>query len=274
STLSLYKQLVLRMLVKAFFMPLMFTYLVTNVNLLQNPHSITQDLPIVEALETLMAFMENTRAVANDQYLYDTVVPYFHVADVCFAAVGYALSLKLFRSHVRSAEPTGLGWTVALMCYQPFWGTVIGSHYLFYAHAPNCFGYFDEGLFRYGWTLVLLFTEFVFVWCTMCFGTRFSNLTHRGIVTFGPYYFAKHPAYIAKLVGFFMLELPVIVYVGESTTPSYTAGILALVPFALVCLMYYYRARTEEAHLRSVNDAYDIYCDELAARKVRSRKRS
>lgn len=37
----------------------------------------------------------------------------------------------------------------------------------------------------------------IYAWATIMFGGRFSNLTHRGIITNGPYPWTKHPAYRA-----------------------------------------------------------------------------
>src|SRR3546814_20885855 len=46
-----------------------------------------------------------------------------------------------------------------------------------------------------GW-LVLLTA--IYAWATVAFGLRFSNLTHRGILTHGPYRWTRHPAYLSK----------------------------------------------------------------------------
>ena len=42
------------------------------------------------------------------------------VADVMFATVGYALTLRPLDAHIRSANPYAAGWTAALICYPPF----------------------------------------------------------------------------------------------------------------------------------------------------------
>ena len=38
-----------------------------------------------------------------------------------------------------------------------------------------------------------------FAWCTVCFGLAYSNLSYRTVVTTGPYYFLRHPAYVVKV---------------------------------------------------------------------------
>jgi len=43
------------------------------------------------------------------------------------------------------------------------------------------------------------FLQATFAWCTVCFGLAYSNLSYRTVVTTGPYYFCRHPAYIVKV---------------------------------------------------------------------------
>jgi len=84
------------------------------------------------------------------------------------------------------------------------------------------------------------------------FGCRFSNLTHRGILTNGPYRLSKHPAYLSKNLSYWLIAVPFI-----STTGSADAlrGCLML---GLVNVIYFLRARTEERHL-SRDPAYVAY---------------
>ena len=49
---------------------------------------------------------------------------------------------------------------------------------------------------RVGCRLVLLTA--IYAWGTVAFGIRFSNLTHRGILTNGPYAWTRHPAYVSE----------------------------------------------------------------------------
>ena len=48
----------------------------------------------------------------------------------------------------------------------------------------------------------------VYGWAALSFGIRFSNLTHRGIITSGPYRFTKHPAYVAKNISWWLISIP------------------------------------------------------------------
>jgi steroid 5-alpha reductase family enzyme len=67
-------------------------------------------------------------------------------------------------------------------------------------------------------------------------------LTHRGIITNGPYRFTKHPAYIAKNLTWWMISLPFLA----------DGGIQALRHCILLLMLngvYGLRAWTEERHL-------------------------
>ena len=74
---------------------------------------------------------------------------------------------------------------------------------------------------------------------------RFSNLTHRGIITNGPYRWTKHPAYFSKNIAWWLTAIPFI-------SPG---GSLDALQKSIILLMlngvYFLRAKTEEAHLSS-----------------------
>ena len=98
---------------------------------------------------------------------------------------------------------------------------------------------------------------FRYIWATISFGIRFSNLTHRGIIAAGPYYFLKHPAYVGKLCSFFLISVP------------FVNGVKDVLRWGLLVGVYYWRAQTEMHHLRAVGPAYAQYERELAERWAR-----
>jgi len=239
--------------VKGFFMPLMFTFLCNN-------------LPGLHWREEHAAAAGQLFHGANLnqlQALFNYANNFVFSIDLAFVACGYVLTLRVVQSHVRSAEPTMLGWTAALICYQPFWKT-FGDLYL---------GYWSDGdwqskLSQHSGLLIacgagILVFETIFVWATISFGLRFSNLTHRGIVTKGPYYFTKHPAYISKICAFFLIALP------WSDGRGAEQGLRNLFMLAGLCFVYWLRARTEERHLASIDPAYAIYTEEIRLRHRR-----
>jgi len=171
------RQHLLGWLIKGFFLPLMFTYLCSDL-----AHFLAYDF-------TRPGFIELWFDV-----LYDSC--YF--IDVALVSMGYLMSLRLSDTHLRSAEPTMLGWAAALVCYDPFW-SLIGRQYLAYQSGTNWVAWLGHSPILYGiWGVLILLLTVLYVWATVVFGARFSNLTHRGIITNGPYRWTKHPAYLAK----------------------------------------------------------------------------
>src|SRR3546814_19926983 len=91
---------------------------------------------------------------------------------------------------------------------------------------------------------VLVVLTAIYAWATVAFGLRFSNLTHRGILTHGPYRWTKHPAYVSKNLFWWLSTLPFLVSNGSFTDMVRNSAIMATVSG-----VYYWRARTEERHL-------------------------
>ncbi len=88
---------------------------------------------------------------------------------------------------------------------------------------------------------------------TVVFGIRFSNLTHRGILTHGPYAWSKHPAYVSKNLFWWLASLPFL-----SASGSFTDMVRNTALLAIVSGVYYWRAKTEEKHL-GADPAYQEY---------------
>ena len=86
------------------------------------------------------------------------------------------------------------------------------------------------------------------------FGFRFSNLTHRGIITGGPYRFTKHPSYIFKNIGWWLINVPFLSASSLGEALLHSAGLL------MVSAVYYLRAMTEEMHL-SEDPTYVAYAE-------------
>src|SRR5208282_5890272 len=116
---------------------------------------------------------------------------------------------RLLDTHIRSVEPTVAGWLVALICYQPFY-SVIGRFYLQYEDNT----YWDNWpwpALQAVWGAAIIALASIYALSTVAFGLRFSNLTHRGIITSGPYRFTKHPAYLSKNLSWWLISVPFVV---------------------------------------------------------------
>ena len=210
--------------VKGFFLPLMFVFL----------NSDLANLWSVPLVPTINGFHD----------IYDHLYDGIYLFDVLLASVGYLLTLKLFGSEIRSAEPTLWGWLVCLACYPPFWAQT--SQYFSYDQDNTYWGNFFGGnpILYPLWGSIILVLVAIYVWATASFGIRFSNLTHRGIITSGPYRWVKHPAYLSKNLSWWLISMPFIAGTGD-----WSMAVRSSVLLAGVNLIYFFRAVTEERHL-------------------------
>ena len=224
-------QHVLGWLIKGFFLPLMIVYFCQNMEKFMNV---------------------DFSALTIFRLLYDFLFDSVYMVDVALASVGYLVSLRVTDSHLRSAESTMLGWTAALVCYEPFW-SLIGSKYFSYGT-----GYvwgewlWDRPVFYCLWGSGILMLSGIYVWATAIFGARFSNLTNRGIITNGPYRWTKHPAYLTKNLSWWMISIP---FLTQGTPDEALRHCLLLLGLNGIYLL---RAKTEEWHLSRDPD-YVLY---------------
>jgi hypothetical protein len=209
-------------LVKGFYLPLMFTYFCADLDKL-----LHYDLTLLHGFSGY----------------YDWAYFTLYFIDVALVSMTYLMSLKLTDTHIRSTEPTALGWLAALVCYEPFW-SLIGRQYLAYDSGPG-WGVWLRGIpWLYGlWGSLILLLVFIYVWSTVAFGARFSNLTHRGIITNGPYRHTKHSAYLAKNVSWWLIAMP---FMSSGNSAQILRSCCLL---ALLNAVHYLRAKTEERHL-------------------------
>jgi protein-S-isoprenylcysteine O-methyltransferase Ste14 len=216
-------QYALGWIIKGYFLPLMFIYLTNRID------------------EVLGAdvFAGQDDFLAYYRFAWDLSF----VVDLVFVTAGYSLTLRLIDSHIRSSDPTMIGWAVALSCYPPF-SNLLFDRYLEYDDETT-WGSWLSGfpLLQMAWGAAVIALLAVYAWSSVAFGCRFSNLTHRGIVTHGPYRWSKHPAYISKNLSWWLVSVP---FVSD-------AGVTEAIRHCLLLLgvnaIYYARARTEEWHL-------------------------
>ncbi len=225
-------------LVKAFFLPLMLVWM----------HGESR---------TLIRFDFSTVDWSNLK-LYDFCYSLIFGVDLILATVGYILSFRVIDTHVRSAEPTMVGWVVALFCYQPFYG-LMEAQFVRYS-SDYAFGSWlaPWPTARIVWAGVIVTLISSYTLATVAFGVRFSNLTHRGILTNGPYRFTKHPAYVSKNLSWWLISIPFIPHTGvlDAIRHSLLLGCINTI--------YFLRARTEEKHLSRDPDyvAYALWMNE------------
>lgn len=202
--------------------------------------------------------------------------------DVGVAWGGYVLSSRWIKNTLFSVEPTFLGWAVALMSYPPF-----NHNFGLYFQTPNENGFMTIGIiFAVNILAICSVLSFViYTSATICFGLRFSNLTHRGIITTGPYSVIRHPAYAAKNFSWWCVMLPYALFdlttqlrtLGTAETGlwsqlgshwhQWTTPLVQIVGLFAMSGIYYMRALTEERHLGR-DPEYRIYANRVRYRFI------
>lgn len=186
------------------------------------------------------------------------------LVDVQIGTVGYLFTLRPLDAHIRSGNPFVAGWLAALLCYPPFvWGIIgNGNQILSYEANVEGWGFWmqNQPALLWVWAVWLVFLTAIYAWATVAFGIRFSNLTYRGVLTNGPYRFTRHPAYLSKNLFWWCSVLPFLVTSGSATDAIRNTFFLLVVN-----AIYYWRARTEEAHLLAEDPKYREYYDWMEA---------
>lgn len=181
--------------------------------------------------------------------------------DLAYAAPGYALNLKLFNLHTRTAEPTLLGWLAAVFCYWPFWGILFYPYFFRYEPGVQWNTLFVEGgAVWWAWGGAIILLELLYAAATVSAGVRFSNLTYRGLWNTGPYRWTKHPAYVFKCVSWWLVYLPFVLGTGA-------AAVRCTLLLVLVNGIYWLRAKTEERHLSHYPE-YVAYAEAMNDRSI------
>jgi Isoprenylcysteine carboxyl methyltransferase (ICMT) family len=209
-------------MIKAFFLPVMVSY-------------------FVEVAESTIPSWRHV--LFTEVGIFHFGFDFTYLVDLLIAVVGYTMTLRVLDTQIRSTEPTLLGWLVALVCYRPIFPLLVGSVYL---KVPQGV-YWDAELADYPtlktvWFLALMATFVLHLAAMVSFGLRFSNLTHRGIITNGPYRFTKHPHYLAKNISWWLMWTP---FLSHGWSEALRNSCLMLLANGL----YYLRAKTEERHL-------------------------
>ena len=227
-------------LVKAFFLPLMLTYIIGSIQGL-----ITMDVDFT-----------------HFRPIYTTFYSLIMFTDLLFASIGYVLTLRVLNAHIRSSEPTFRGWAVAVACYAPFWEGLLYGRFFDYGDPIDWWSWLAPyPVITIAWGIAILSLLFIYSLATVCLGIRFSNLTYRGLITSGPYRYTKHPAYVAKNLSWWLVSVPFITNGGITTAITHCVLLLG------VNFIYYQRAVTEENHLSNYPE-YRAYALAMNQRSI------
>jgi len=240
---------VLSTLLKSFFGPMMVMSLMTFcIGAWANGLAILQ--VGLDGLSLLQLF---------DRFGYWFLLQLILFVDVFFFTVGYLVESRRLGNEIRSVDPTLVGWGAALLCYPPFnlvTGKLLGS-------AVSDFPQFDNPDVHLALNFALLVLMGIYASASVALGLKASNLTHRGIISRGPYSIVRHPAYTCKNMAWWIGSTPLAI---TAFHQSLVAGLMTVGSVIAWTSLYALRALTEEDHLRKVDGEYAAY-----AAKVRYR---
>jgi hypothetical protein len=211
---------------------------------------LTLMLPyLFEALVVLEKFgkVEANSLIKNVYYIGAVM----NCIDLAFVVTGYTFTVRILDSHIRNANYYVSGWAVCIVMYYPFW-QMVAPNYLDGLMWYDWFG--GSTVLMFVWAAAILTAKTGWAWASVIFGFRWSNLTHRGIITNGPYRFTKHPCYICKNLGWWLTAVPFLAASGPLAALQYSAALVA------VNVVYLGRAKTEEMHL-SADPDYVAYAE-------------
>lgn len=253
------KDSVLNILVKWFFLPLMFFWTFLNISNFLNAFSNS----IVYINTNYNSFYELYRL-----HLHWMIFYWLLMIDVLIFLFWYTIELKYFNNIIKSVEPTLFWWLITLFCY-PFLNDFTFKILWWYAtDFPDFVKYYWWEIINYQLSIIFWIIFNIFMWiyvrASISLWFKASNLTNRWIVLKWPYKFVRHPAYISKNLARIVWALPFLYFIidnwSKNNRQNWEILTLILIVFSLLgrSLIYHLRAVTEERHL-ALDSEYKEY---------------
>jgi protein-S-isoprenylcysteine O-methyltransferase Ste14 len=242
----------LAMLLKGFFAPLMALSLFDFTSLMIKNGSYV--FAHWDVLGTDFLYVFNSHGF---WFLFQVIL----FMDVVFFTIGYLIEHPVLKNEIRSVDPTWLGWGVTLICYPPINGItaqVLGGN-------VEYFPQFADPRVHIGVNGLLLVLMAIYASASVALNLKGSNLTHRGIISHGPYRYIRHPAYICKNIAWWLGTLPALFVAWERSAWD---AFIVVGGAAAWTAVYTLRALTEEDHLKSVDGEYAVYCQKVRYRFI------
>lgn len=215
--------------------------------------------PMIEKITWLITYDWNMMRGNPVEWFWTCNVICFFI-DLAYASVGYMMNLKILNTQTRTAEPTLFGWTVAILCYWPFWGVLFYPFFFKYDGAGWMNTFTAGSPLFYLWFFMIIGLELLYALATVSAGIRFSNVTYRGLWNTGLYRLTKHPAYVFKNISWWLISMPFLMD-GDLKALKCSALLFG------VNIIYYLRAKTEERHLSHYPE-YEAYALEMNNKSI------
>lgn len=191
--------------------------------------------------------------------IYRLVITLIFMIEALPYIISYHTDTKLFGNKVRYVETNPFHLFVCLACYPPFnYATVsfLGGSF------NDPFALVWRGDLNHPITWILRILAMISAACllsaSLALFTRASNLTNRGIVTWGPYRIVRHPGYASKNIYWLLTYIPMLF----SNTLSFSGYIMFIFGFVGWATLYFFRGITEERLLMRDPD-YVEYCKKV-----------
>ena len=238
------KTALLALLVRGIFLPLNYCALLMSVERLRPERWDWQAMEWAESHFLIMQMLWGLLIIA--------IIP------------GYLFSARLLATHVRRADASWFGWCMTLICYPPLLNAVFRE---WLNYNPQGFANpilkpwivltEDFSVLFYLSSITIIAMEVIHWWGESIMGIRASNLTHRGVITNGPFRLTRHPIYLSKCVGWLVIWMPFAM--GGSVLEGFRLTLL----WGGVCLIYFARAWVEERLLAADPDyvEYALWMD-------------
>jgi protein-S-isoprenylcysteine O-methyltransferase Ste14 len=241
------------------------------IKLFYGPLMLNSAFSELRACQGLNHALHSTEFLGSLDWAYIMLVHVVFLVDSCLFFVGYHTEAGFLRNKIRYVETNGWRILVCIVCYPPFnqvtmsvFGNSLEDPYILVA-----------GNFRSVWTWGLRGVAVLFLLLLISSSgslfTRASNLTNRGIVSWGPYRYVRHPGYLAKNLFWLTTLLPGLVPNTRSVFFSWKTYWLYCI--CLICgfiawgTIYFLRAVTEEQFL-SRDPEYVAYCQKVKWRFI------
>jgi protein-S-isoprenylcysteine O-methyltransferase Ste14 len=196
-------------------------------------------------------------------YYFDIIFKFFIITAFMIEAIPYIISYhgdsKLLGNKIRYVETKPFHLLVCLACYPPFNNATVQ---LLGGSFENPFMLVWRGNINHPATWILRILAMIFagilVSASLTLFTRASNLTNRGIVTWGPYRIVRHPGYASKNIYWLLTFIPLL----ASGTLSPSGYIMFIFGYIGWATLYFLRGITEERFLMRDPD-YVEYCKKV-----------
>jgi protein-S-isoprenylcysteine O-methyltransferase Ste14 len=257
------KSIFLDLLVKMFFLPLMFVFFNDQLShLINNLNYLAAGMP--------KAFVDGQWQ--HSQWNFDAanlITSLLFTLHTGLAFCAIALSQR-WLPQLANANPRLGGWLACLLSFPPFIHMIVTSQIPgvtgphldgpspILAQLPNLW-IFTLAIFLMGFFYAL------YLITTISLGVNYSELTRRDIVRTGPYACVRHPAYACKLLGWLCVLTPLIglnMFDGNWMVAGGLSG-----AYVISAAIYFGRAMTEEQQLSEDPD-YRDYCSRVRRRFI------